>query len=106
MAAILADDILEHIFLNENVSIFIKILLKFVPNGSIHNKSALVQVMAWRRTGDKPSPEVMITQFTDAYMRHYGGELNDANHHTDIAGRSINLTSQTLDYGLWGYRFP
>ena len=39
--------------------------------------------MAWRRTGDGPLPEAMLTQFTDAYMRHYGwvgvvggGELN------------------------------
>ena len=38
--------------------------------GPIDNKAALVQVMAWRRTGDKPLPESMRTQFTDAYMRH------------------------------------
>ena len=36
----------------------------------IDNKSALVQVMAWRWTGDKPLPEPMLTQFTDAYMWH------------------------------------
>ena len=36
----------------------------------IDNKSALVQVMAWRRTGDKPLPEPILTQFIDAYMRH------------------------------------
>ena len=29
--------------------------------------------MAWRRIGDKPLSEPMLTQFTDAYMRHYGG---------------------------------
>ena len=28
--------------------------------------------MAWRRTGDKPLPETMHTQFTNAYMRQYG----------------------------------
>ena len=44
--------------------------LNFVPNGPIDNKSALVKVMAWRRTGDKPLPEAMMTQFNDAYMRH------------------------------------
>ena len=51
---------------------WIKISLKFVPKGPIDNKSALVQVMvmAWHRTGDKPLPEPMRTQFTDAYMRH------------------------------------
>ena len=69
MAAILADDIFKHIFLDENASILIQVSLKFVPKGPIDNKSALVQVMAWRRTGDKPLPEAMMTQFTDAYMR-------------------------------------
>ena len=70
MAAILANDIFKCIFLNEKVRISIKISLKFVPKGPIDNESALVQVMAWRRTGDKPLPEPMLTQFTDAYMRH------------------------------------
>ena len=36
----------------------------------IDNKSALVQVMAWRGTGDKPLCEPMLTQFADAYMQH------------------------------------
>ena len=48
----------------------IQILLKFVPKGAIDNESVLVQVMAWRRKGDKPLPEPILTQFTDAYMRH------------------------------------
>ena len=28
--------------------------------------------MAWRRIGDKPLSEPMLTKFADAYMRHYG----------------------------------
>ena len=60
MAAILADDIFKRIFLNENVRILIKISLGFVPNGLIDNNRALVQVMAWRRAGDKPLPEPML----------------------------------------------
>ena len=36
----------------------------------IDNKPALVQVMAWRRQGDKPLPELLMTQFTDTYLRH------------------------------------
>ena len=51
-------------------SILIQISLKFVPKGPIDNKWALDQVMAWRRIGDKPLPEPMLIQFTDAYMRH------------------------------------
>ena len=56
--------------LNENVRISIKISLKFVSKRPIDNKSALVQVMAWRRTGEKPLPEPMLTQVTHAYMQH------------------------------------
>ena len=50
----------------------IQISVKFVPRGSNDNKSALVQGMAWRQTSDKPLPEQMPTQFTDAYMLHCG----------------------------------
>ena len=70
MAAIFADDIFNCIFLNENDIIPIQISLKYVPMSSIDNKPALVQVMAWRRTGDKPLPGPMMTQSTDKYMRH------------------------------------
>ena len=65
-----ADNIFKCIFLNEKFDISIRISLKFVHKGPIDNKPALVQVMAWRRTGDKPLSEPMLTRFTDAYMRH------------------------------------
>ena len=55
-----ADDIFKCIFLNENIWIAIKISLKFVPKGPINNISALVQIMAWRRPGDKPLSEPMM----------------------------------------------
>ena len=48
------DDLMKQIFLNENVWISIKILLKFVPKGPINNIPALVQMMVWRRLGDNP----------------------------------------------------
>ena len=70
MAAILADDIFKIIFLNENDRIQIQISLKIVPRSPMDSKPALVQVMAWHRTGTKPLPEPMLTQFTDAYMRN------------------------------------
>ena len=70
MAASLADDNFKCIFLNENDRIPIWISLKFVPRSPIDNKPALVQVMAWHQTGAKPLTELMLTQFTDAYMRH------------------------------------
>ena len=56
-----ADDIFKCIFLNENVSISIKISLKFIPNNPINNIPALGQIMAWRWPRDKPLSEPMIT---------------------------------------------
>ena len=56
----LADDIFKCIFLNENVWISIRIFFKFVPKGLINNIPALVQIMAWRRPGDKPLSEPMM----------------------------------------------
>ena len=55
------DDSFKWIFLNENVWISIEVSLKFVPKGPINNIPALVQVMAWRRPGDKPLSEPMMT---------------------------------------------
>ena len=55
-----ADDTFKRIFLNENVRIAIKISLKFVHKGPINNNPALVQIMAWRRPGDKPLSEPMM----------------------------------------------
>ena len=66
----MADNIFKCIFINEKFGILISISLMFVANGPINNKSALVQVMAWRRTGDKPLPEPVLTQISNAYIRH------------------------------------
>ena len=83
-----ADDIFRCIFENENEWISPRISLKFVPKVRIDNIPALVQIMAWRRPGDKPlSGPMMVRLLThicvtrpqwvkgtprasDAYMRH------------------------------------
>ena len=65
IAAILADDNFKCFFLHENDKNPIRISLKFVPMRPIDGKPTLVQVLAWRRTGDKPLPEPMLNQFTD-----------------------------------------
>ena len=57
-----ADDTFKRIFLSENVGIAIKISLKYVLYCPINNMSALVQVMAWRRPGDKPLTEPMVVR--------------------------------------------
>ena len=56
----IADDTFKRIFLNKNVRISIEISLKFVPKGPINNIPALVQIVAWRRSGDKPLSEPMM----------------------------------------------
>ena len=83
----ITDDIFKSIF-NESVWISITISLKFVPKGPIDYKSALVQVMAWHRTGEKPLPESMLTQFTDAHIRHY------------IGGNKITKSGRSFHRGL------
>ena len=56
------DATFKRIFLNENDRISIKISLKFVTGGPIDNIPTLVQIMAWRRPGDKPLSEPMMVR--------------------------------------------
>ena len=58
-----ADDTFKRIFWNENVRISIQISPRFVPKSPIDNVPALVQIMAWRRSGDKPLSESMMAYF-------------------------------------------
>ena len=55
-----ADDVFGCVFMNENVWISIEISLKFVPDFWINKIPALVQIMAWRRPGDKPWSALMM----------------------------------------------
>ena len=71
-------DIFKWIFLNETVWISIKISQKFVPDGPIKKIPALVQIMAWCRTGDRPSSERMMVVYWRIYaflglneLRHF-----------------------------------
>ena len=66
-----ADGIFKCIFLNEDIWIFIKISLKFVPKVRINNIPALVQIMALHRPGDKPLSEPMVVSLlTEVYTCH------------------------------------
>ena len=56
-----ADDIFKWIFVNENLWIPIKISSLF-PRVQFNNIPALVQIMAWRRPGDKPLSEPMMVR--------------------------------------------
>ena len=64
-----ADNIFKCIFFNENCCVLIKMSLKYICKGPIDNNPSLVQIMAWRRTGDKPLSEAMIAQFGDACIQ-------------------------------------
>ena len=67
------------IFLNENIWIPIDISLKFIPKGPINYIPAWVQIIAWRRSGDKPLSELIminlltyicVTRPQWAWLRH------------------------------------
>ena len=51
----------KYIFLND---VFILISLKFVPQVSIVDRSALVQIIAWRLGYNKPLPEQMLNKIS------------------------------------------
>ena len=64
--------IFKCIFFYENVWISIKISFKFVPMGPINNVVALVQIMVWRRSGNKPSSgPMMINLLTHIYVTRF-----------------------------------
>ena len=54
------DDIFRCIFVNDKFYILIKMSLKFVSTGPNNNIPSLFQIMAWRRSGDKPSSETVV----------------------------------------------
>ena len=61
----LPHDILKWILLNENVWLLIKISLKFAPKVPVNNIPQLLQIMAWRCSGDKPLSEpIMVSLLT------------------------------------------
>ena len=65
-----ANDIFKRDFLYENCCILILISRRSVSGGPIDTNPALVQIMVWCRSGDKPLSSTMMASFTDAYMRY------------------------------------
>ena len=59
-----ADDTFKPIFLNTNIQISIKMSPMFVPKDPINNIPALVQIMAWRRSGDEPLSEPRMVRLS------------------------------------------
>ena len=54
--------------------IFIKISVNFVPKCPINNSPALVQIMGWRRPGDKPLSEPMMV--TLLMYKHHSASMS------------------------------
>ena len=57
-----ANNVFKCTFLNENEWILLRISPKFVPKVQINNIPTLVQIMTWRRPGDKPLSEPMTVR--------------------------------------------
>ena len=79
--------------------------LKFVPKGKINNKSALVEVMAWRRTGKPlsepmlPSSQTHICGTRGRWIKHL-----DASCRTKLIKVKKNLvTSKMRNYLMGGW---
>ena len=77
------------IFENENEWNSPRISLKFIPKVRINNIPALVQIMAWRRPGDRPSSETMMASLLThicvtrpQWVNTFGPEWNGC-HFTD-----------------------
>ena len=74
------DYIFKCIFLNENVWLLNTIRWKFVSQGPIDSNIALIQIMAWCWTGDKPLSEPMMAKVGDAFMCHLASMSQSAKH--------------------------
>ena len=90
--------------MNEKFCILIQISLNFYPKGPIDKKSALAQVVDWRRTGDKPLLEAMLIEFTDAYIRADKFKLIHINPHEtarygEIASAILNFFVCCMEMG-------
>ena len=49
---------------HENTWILIKISPNFVPKGSVNNIASMVQIIPWRRPGDKPLSQPMMVSLS------------------------------------------
>ena len=96
-----ADDTFKYIFLNENVIIPAKISLKFVPKGPINNIPALVQIMAWRRPGDKPLSEPMMVRLPTHICVTWPQWVNQNNNIELFWVDMITCTCPNLKYTLF-----
>ena len=77
--------LLRFIFMNENDCILIQISLKFVPLGPTNTKQALVRIMTWHRTGDKPFSKCGLN-LIPAWMSNTSSLTYPSPYFTSVAG--------------------
>ena len=70
------------IYMKDKLCILIWIPLKFIPTVPVDNIVALLQIMAWCRTGDKLLSETMLTRLTYALcgIRRRWGKIRLVSH--------------------------
>ena len=67
------DDILQNYQMHYfGIYCILKFCTEVISKSPVDNKSALDQMVVWHQTGNKPLPDPMMTQFTDACMHHRG----------------------------------
>ena len=88
----------------------IKISLKFVPSVPIINIPALVQIMAWRRPGDKPLSEpIMVTLLTHICVTRPQGNKHKSG--TNLGGKRFvhgtkyRKDNQSIHPIYWNYMY-
>ena len=94
-----AEVIFKCIFMNEKFCILIPISLKFLPKGPIDNKSTPVQVMAWRRAGDKSLPWTSADPVPWRIYVALGGDVKLWTHKGHpMPHRSVKLWNTLCEY--------
>ena len=86
--------------MDENIRFF-KISPKFIPKSPINNIPALVQIMAWRRPGDKPLSEPMLLVYWRIYASLGHNELTGIIDESNAVRKTylkLNLVSLKTPY--------
>ena len=84
-----ADDTFKRIFLNEHVRISSKFSLKFVSKGPVNYITALVQIKAWCRPGDKPLSETMVVKLLTHICAPLGLNIKNVSQKTETVCKCV-----------------
>ena len=68
----------------------IDISQNIVPNGQINNIPALVQIMAWHQSGDKPLSEPMMESLLSLNVLRHGWLITSHSFYKGIKSLSIS----------------